>query len=75
MTGRSQLPYDGIGDFYVRKYEDFENAFADPEYKERIQPDEVKFVDPESLSFSVGVEVVGIEEGKGVVDGRERMSF
>lgn len=26
-TGRSPLSYDGMGDFYVRKYEDFEAAF------------------------------------------------
>jgi len=33
-VGRPLLEYDGMGDFWVRKYEDFEAAFLDPEYQE-----------------------------------------
>lgn len=54
------------------RYEDFEAAFADPEYLEKIRPDELNFVDPESLSFSVGIDLVGIENGK-VVDGQKKV--
>lgn len=58
------LEYDGFGDFYVRKYEDFENAFLDPEYMEKIRPDELRLIDMERIGVTVGVEYVVINEGK-----------
>ncbi|KAH6662585.1 EthD domain-containing protein [Halenospora varia] len=64
QTGRPMLEYDGFGDFYVRKYEDFENAFLDPEYMEKIRPDELRLIDMERIGVTVGVEYVVINEGK-----------
>ena len=63
-TGRPMLDYDGMGDFYVRKYEDFENAFLDPEYQEKIRPDELKLVDMDTIRVTIGVEYTMIEQGK-----------
>jgi hypothetical protein len=53
-----------MGEFWVRKYEDFEAAFLDPEYQEKIRPDELKLIDMDSVVMTVGVEFVGIEDGK-----------
>ncbi|KAG9240257.1 EthD domain-containing protein [Calycina marina] len=63
---RPMLEFDGSGDFYVRTYQDFENAFLDAEYREKIRPDELEFVDMGSLRVAVGVEFVMIEQGKAV---------
>lgn len=48
----------------MRKYEDFENAFLDPEYQERIRPDELKLIDMDTIAVTVGVEYVAIDDGK-----------
>lgn len=70
-TGRPMMAYDGMGDFYVRKYEDFENAFLDPEYMEKIRPDELRLIDMDSIGVTVGVEYVVIDDGR-VVEKHER---
>ena len=62
-TGRPMLEYDGMGDFWVRKYEDFEAAFLDPFYQKTIQPDELKLIDPDATVVTIGVEYIVIEEG------------
>ncbi|KAH7312449.1 EthD domain-containing protein [Stachybotrys elegans] len=62
--GKPLMAYDGVGDFWVRRYEDFEAAFLDPEYKERLQPDEDKFVDRDSVSLTVGVDYVCVDNGE-----------
>jgi hypothetical protein len=63
-VGRPVLDYDGMGDFWVRKYEDFEACFLDPEYREKIRPDELKLIDMDSIVLTVGVEHVGIDDGE-----------
>ncbi|KAG9231276.1 EthD domain-containing protein [Amylocarpus encephaloides] len=63
-TGRPILNYDGMGDFWVKKFEDFEAAFLDPEYQEKIRPDELKLIDMDSVAVTVGVEYVTIDDGK-----------
>ncbi|KAB5513243.1 EthD domain-containing protein [Coniochaeta sp. 2T2.1] len=70
-VGRPMLEYDGMGDFWVRKYEDFEAAFLDPEYQEKIRPDELKLIDMDSIAVTVGVEYVAIDDGK-VVEHHQR---
>jgi len=60
------LEYDGIADFYVRKFEDFEEAFKDPEYLEKIYPDELKLVDFDTLILTVGYDYVVVEDSKKV---------
>jgi len=66
-VGRPLLEHDGMGDFWVHKYEDFEAAFLDAEYQETIRPDELKLIDMDSIAVTVGVEYVVIDDGK-VVD-------
>ncbi|KAF2635235.1 hypothetical protein P280DRAFT_536532 [Massarina eburnea CBS 473.64] len=65
-TGRAPLSYDGMGDFWVRKYEDFEAAFLDPYYLSSIQPDEKKLICMNTISVTIGVENIVLEEGKKV---------
>jgi hypothetical protein len=62
-TGRPMLEYDGMGDFWVRKYEDFEAAFLDPEYQAKIRPDELKLIDMDSIAVTIGREYIVIEGG------------
>ena len=73
-VGRPGLQYDGMADFYVHKYEDFEAAFLDPEYQERIRPDELRFVDMDSIALTVGVEYIPVDDGK-LVEKHERTEF
>lgn len=65
-TGRVPISYDGMADFWVEKYEDFEAAFLDPYYKEAIQPDERRLFDMDTISVTIGVEYIVLEEGKAV---------
>lgn len=73
-VGRPALQYDGMGDFWVRKYEDFEAAFLDPEYQEKIRPDELRFIDADNIALTVGVERVVLDDGKEVTT-HARMTF
>jgi hypothetical protein len=63
-TGRAPISYDGMADFWVNKYEDFEAAFLDPYYNDVIQPDERRLFDMDTISVTIGVEHVVLEEGK-----------
>jgi hypothetical protein len=36
----------------------------DPEYQEKIRPDELKLIDMDSIAVTVGVEYVAIDDGK-----------
>lgn len=67
-VGRPGLQYDGMGDFWVRKYEDFEAAFLDKEYQEKIRPDELRLIDMDTVAVTVGVEYVAIDDGKIVTE-------
>ena len=68
---RPMLDYDGMGDFYVHSYQDFEDAFLDPEYLETIRPDELKLIDMNSIRVTIGVEYIVIDQGK-LVEKHER---
>src|SRR4051812_24800177 len=46
------LPYDGMGDFWVKSYSDFEAAFLDPEYQALIRPDELQLIDMDSIAVT-----------------------
>jgi hypothetical protein len=58
------LSYDGMADFWVRNYEDFEKAYEDPFYLEVVKKDEEYLFDLESLRVTAGVEHCVIEDGK-----------
>lgn len=53
-AGREMLPYDGFTDAYVKDFKTFEDAFKDPEYLEKIRPDELAFIDVEKLQMTIG---------------------
>ncbi|KAF2265055.1 hypothetical protein CC78DRAFT_567836 [Lojkania enalia] len=63
-TGRTLLAYDGMGDFWVKKYEDFEAAFLDQYYQQVIQPDEKNLIDMDTIAVTIGVEYIVIEDGE-----------
>ena len=63
-TGQEIADYDGMAEFYVRKFEDWANAFKDPEYMEKINPDELKFADVDSSVITVGSDYIIIENGE-----------
>ncbi|CAN9428601.1 unnamed protein product [Alternaria sp. RS040] len=58
------LSYDGMADFWVRNFEDFEKAYEDPFYLEVVKKDEEYLFDLESLRVTAGVEYCVIEDGK-----------
>lgn len=47
-------------------YKNMEDFYNDPEYMDKIRPDEHKFVDHDSLIFCVGEEYVVIRDNKPV---------
>lgn len=58
--------YDGVADFWVKDYQDFENAFLDPEYQAKIRPDELRLIDMDRIAVTIGVEYVVIDGAKRV---------
>jgi hypothetical protein len=57
-----------MADFYVKTYENFEKAYADPYYKDVVKPDEEYLFDIQNMRVMVGMETCVIEEGK-IVEG------
>jgi hypothetical protein len=64
------MSYDGMADFYVKKYEDFEKAYEDQYYKDVVKPDEEYLFDVKNMRVMVGTETCVIEDGK-IVRSRE----
>ncbi|KEF53905.1 uncharacterized protein A1O9_10307 [Exophiala aquamarina CBS 119918] len=60
----SKSPYDGIAEFLVHRYEDMLAFFADPEYMEKIRPDEEAVGDNSKMICLVGVDYVVIDGNK-----------
>ncbi|CAI9633367.1 hypothetical protein GT037_008905 [Alternaria burnsii] len=58
------LSYDGMADFWVRNFEDFQKAYEDPFYLDVVKKDEEYLFDLESLRVTAGVEYYVIEDGK-----------
>lgn len=52
-----------MADFYVKRYEDFEKAYEDPYYKEKVKPDEEYLFDVQKMRVMVGTEMSVIEDG------------
>jgi hypothetical protein len=65
-VGRPMLEYDGISDAYVKDFKTFEDAFKDPEYAEKIRPDELAFIDVENIQMTIGYDYWVVENGKPV---------
>ena len=71
-SGRPMLTYDGMTDAYVRSFSEFENAFKDPFYLEKIRPDELAFIDTESLQMTIGYNYEVIKSGNVVQEHARR---
>ncbi|KAG4424774.1 hypothetical protein IFR04_002122 [Cadophora malorum] len=56
--------YDGYVDFMVSSVEDLKNAVEDPEYPEKVLPDEQMFMDQSNSVVTVGWEEVYVKDGK-----------
>lgn len=67
-AGRPMLSFDGMSDAYVKDFKTFEDAFKDPEYLEKIRPDELAFIDVENLQMTIGYDYVVVENGKIVTE-------
>lgn len=67
-AGRPMLEYDGITDAYVKDFKTFEDAFKDPEYLEKIRPDELAFIDVENIQMTIGYDYYCIQDGKPVAE-------
>ena len=62
--GWTLADYDGHVEFMVRSIEDLKKAVEDPEYPERVLPDEQRFLDQSSSVVTLGWEEVYVEDGK-----------
>lgn len=62
------LSFDGISDAYVKDFATFQEAFKDPEYLEKIRPDELAFIDVENIQMTIGYDWGVIENGKVVTE-------
>ena len=67
-AGRPMLEFDGISDAYVKDFATFEDAFKDPEYSEKIRPDELAFIDVENIQMTIGYDYWVVENGKPVTE-------
>lgn len=67
-AGRPMLSFDGMSDAYVHDFKTFQDAFKDPEYLEKIRPDELAFIDVENLQMTIGYDYVVVENGKKVTE-------
>ena len=56
--------YDGHVEFIIRSMGDLYRAVQDPEYPEKIAPDERYLLDPSTSTVTVGWEEVYVLEGK-----------
>lgn len=65
-AGREMFAVDGISDAYVHDFKTFQDAFKDPEYMEKIRPDELAFIDVDSLQMTIGYNYAVVEGGKPV---------
>jgi hypothetical protein len=60
------LEFDGAAEFWVPNLETFQAMGSDPEYVEKIQPDEANFIDLESMRMIVGVDYIVVENQNAV---------
>ena len=62
------LEFDGISDAYVKDFATFQDAFKDPEYFEKVRPDELAFIDVENIQMTIGYDYWIIENEKPVTE-------
>jgi hypothetical protein len=67
-NGRPMLEFDGMSDAYVRDFKTFEEAFKDPEYAEKIRPDELACFDVDNIQMTIGYDYWIVENGRPVTE-------
>jgi hypothetical protein len=67
-AGREMQIWDGFTDAYVRDFATFEDAFKDPDYLENIRPDELAFIDVDSLQMTIGYNYEVLKSGEKVTE-------
>jgi hypothetical protein len=67
-AGREMLQFDGLTDAYVHDFKTFEDAFKDPDYLENIRPDELAFIDVDSLQMTIGYNYEVLKGGERVTE-------
>ena len=65
LPGMPPVKYDGITELWFDDLDALARCFSDPEYMERIRPDEASFLDLHACDFIVSTENL-------VIDGLER---
>ncbi|KAH7131244.1 EthD domain-containing protein [Dactylonectria macrodidyma] len=55
------LEFDGAAEFWVHNLETFQAMGSDPEYINKIQPDEANFIDLASMRMIIGVDYIVVE--------------
>lgn len=60
------LEYDGAAEFWMPNLEILQAMQTDPEYVEKIQPDEANFIDGESIQMILGVDYIVVENQNAV---------
>lgn len=66
--GKECMAFDGTAETLVRDLGQYLHMNADPEYLEKMVPDEEAFMDRSRLEFTVGYEYGIISDGKFVTD-------
>ncbi len=59
---RNAAPFDGVAELWFDSLEDVDRFLSDPEYLERVRPDELKFTDHPNLVWFVTQEEAVINE-------------
>lgn len=62
------LEFDGAAEFWVPNLETLQAMNTDPEYVEKIQPDEANFIDPKSFKMIIGVDYIIVENQNAVLE-------
>ena len=63
LPGLPPVKYDGITELWFDDVDALARCFSDPEYMEKIRPDEAKFLDLHACDFIVSAETVIAREG------------
>ncbi|KAJ3558502.1 hypothetical protein NM688_g888 [Phlebia brevispora] len=61
-AGFNIAPYDGAAELWVEKLEDLLAVFGDEDYHKIVVPDEVNFLDRDSIQIMVGEDQVKYEK-------------
>lgn len=64
--------YDGVAEFIVKDIMDIKKSRDDPDFLEKIRPDEENFFDVPGMAWTIGWDEVYVKDGKIVPDSEAR---